>query len=460
MVEHTARESAPETVELTPTYVKDILASLDAERTTEVRQLLARLHPADIADVLGLVRRDEQRELLECVAPELLPDILTELDEHLRDNIVQELAERQPNLIADAVRQLDSDDAVYLLEDLDQASRETILEMVPEERQGIEVSLQYPENSAGRIMQRELIKVADSWTVGQVIDYLRSQDDLPRSFYDLFVVDAAQRPVGTVALSSLLRSQRATLVIDIADRDLDLIGMNMDQEDVAFQFSQYDLTSAPVVDASGALIGVILVDDIMDVIEEEADEDIRRLGGVGDETMSDSFIVTARKRLIWLGVNLVTAFLAAMVIARFEGEISEMVALAVLMPIVASIGGNGGTQSLTVAVRALATKSLTPTNAMRVIGREAMVGLLNGFILALLTALVAFIWFANPMLSLVIGMAMVLNMVTAALFGVVVPMVLERFGADPAVASGVFVSTTTDVIGFFAFLGLATIILL
>ncbi|MGC6391172.1 MAG: magnesium transporter [Alphaproteobacteria bacterium] len=455
-----AASAQSETMELTPEYVRKILSALDADNHENVRTLLGHLHPADIADLLGLVKRDERHELIGCLPADNLAEILIELDGFARDDIVQELAEQEPETIANAVRALQSDDALYLLEDLNDQARNAVLDFVPEERQSIEAGLLYPEGCAGRIMQREVISVPVSWTVGQVIDFMRSTSNLPKSFYDLFVVDASNRPRGTVALSALLRSQRATMVIDIADRDLDLVDVLTDQEEVAFQFKQYDLTSAPVVDAQGSLIGVIQVDDIMDVIDQEADEDIKRLAGVGDETVADSFLSTARKRLIWLMINLVTAFMAASVIAQFEEQINSLVALAVLMPIVAAVGGNAGTQSLTVAVRALADRSLTQTNAMRVVSREALVGFVNGVLLAALTGGVSFFWFENGLLSGVIAVAMVLNMITAALFGVLVPLILERLGADPAVSSGVFVSTTTDVVGFFAFLGLATVVLL
>lgn len=382
--------------------------------------------------------------------------MLPELDEVVRDDIIDQLS---PAELAAAVSELDSDDAVQLVEDLSEEDQRVLLAAIPAtDRAAVEVGLAYPENSAGRLMQRELVAVPASWTVGRLIDHLRTASDLPDEFYDIYVIDSARAPLGCVALSRVARTQRPVIIRDIMGSDLKLVPAEMDQEEVGYLFHHYDLVSAPVVDAEGRLIGVITVDDVVDVIEEEAEEDILRLGGVSETDIHESLLSTTRRRFVWLLVNLGTAILASVVIGLFEATIEQMVALAVLMPIVASMGGNAGTQTLTVAVRGLATKDLSATNALRIVNKEVLVGCLNGVFFAILAGAVATLWFDDPVLGIIIGAAMVFNLIVAALAGICIPLCLARLGIDPAVAAGVFLTAVTDVIGFFAFLGLAAIV--
>jgi magnesium transporter len=373
----------------------------------------------------------------------------------VRDQVLEVMPTEQ---VAEALQQLDSDEAVYLLENLDKEEQSDILANLPHfERIALERSLEYPEDSAGRIMQTDLIAVPPFWSVGQTIDYMREADDLPDRFYEIFVVDPAYHLLGSVALNHLLRSKRPTSIDAITDRDVHPIPVEADQEAVARQFERYNLTSAPVIDDDGRLVGVITADDVVEVVQEEASEDILRMGGVAGESVSDSVWRTTKHRFTWLLANLATAILASAVISLFEATIEQMVALAVLMPIVASMGGNAGTQTMTVAVRALATQDLGPVNALRVILRESAVGLLNGLLFAVIMAAIAFFWFGSGQLGLVIGLAMIVNLFAAALAGILIPLGLEALGLDPAIASGVFVTTVTDVVGFFAFLGLAAL---
>lgn len=442
---------------LTPDFVRAVVEALDGGETERVRALVMPLHAADLADLIGLLRSDERRRLIEMLGAELDPEVLSELDETMRDEVLRIL---DPQHLAAAVAQLDTDDAVYLLEDLDEERQRAILRaMSARDRAAIEQGLAYPEYTAGRLMQREAVFVPPFWTVGQTIDYLRAAEELPEEFYEIFVVDPAFHPVGTVPLSRVIRTRRAARIDEIMDRDLTTIPARMDQEEVAFLFEQYNLVSAPVVDDDGRLVGIITIDDVVDVIREEASEDILRLGGVGEGYLSDNVLRTTRRRLSWLFVNLLTAILASLVIAQFDATIEQVVALAVLMPIVASMGGNAGTQTLTVAVRALATNELTPTNALRVITRELLVGFVNGVLFAVLMGGIGALWFASPLIGAILAAAMVINMAVAGLAGILVPLTLDRLGIDPAVASSVFVTTVTDVVGFFAFLGLATWIL-
>jgi magnesium transporter len=373
----------------------------------------------------------------------------------VRDQVIEDMP---PEQIAEALQQLDSDEAVYLLEDLDKEEQSDILAKLPYfERIALERSLEYAEDSAGRIMQTDLIAVPPFWSVGQTIDYMRVADNLPERFYEIFVVNPAYHLIGSVALNRLLRSKRPTTIESITDEDLRPIPVDSDQEEVARQFERYNLTSAPVVDEDKRLVGVITADDIVEVVQEEASEDILRMGGVGGESVSDTVWETTRLRFSWLLANLVTAILASIVISLFEATIEQMVALAVLMPIVASMGGNAGTQTMTVAVRALATQDLGAANAVRVVLRESAVGLLNGLLFAAIMGAIAYFWFGSGELGLVIAVAMVVNLFAAALAGILIPLGLEKFNLDPAIASGVFVTTVTDVVGFFAFLGLAAL---
>jgi magnesium transporter len=352
---------------------------------------------------------------------------------------------------------------VDLVEDLGDAQQQAILGSLEDvDRAAVQQALQYPEHSAGRLMQREVVKAPEYWTVGQAIDYLRAtpEEDLPDQFYHIVVVDPRLHPVGNVSLGKLMRSKRETPLMKLLEETFQVIPATQAEADVAYAFNQYHLISAPVVDEEGRLIGVITIDDAMAVLDDEHEEDMLRLAGVGEGSLSDSVAETAKQRVPWLGINLLTAIAASLVIAQFEDALSKVVALAVLMPIVASMGGNAGTQTLTVAVRALATKDLTGANVWRVIRREVLVGLINGLIFALVMGIIGHIWFGSLALGYVIAAAMVINLLIAGLAGVVMPGLLDRFKADPALASGTFVTTVTDLVGFFSFLGLGTWVLL
>lgn len=428
-----------------------------------VLRLVDDLHYADVADLLERLSREERGQFVEVIRDQFDPEVLAELDETVREEIVGHLGVRD---VATALTELDSDDAVEVLEEMDEAQQRAVLDHIPdEERTLIEESLSYPDDSAGRLMQREIVTVPSHWNVGQCIDFVRriAEEDegrLPSVFYDIFAIDARHHPVGSIALSKLMSSRRQVPVTEVMEEDMQQIYVNTDQEDVAFLFRQRDLVSAPVVDANGRLVGAITVDDVVDVIHEEHEEDIMRMGGVSEDDLYNAAVSTTRTRFSWLCVNLLTAILASIVIGLFDATIEEIVALAVLMPIVASMGGNAGTQTLTVTVRALATKELTASNAYRIISKEVIVGVFNGVIFAVLTGIVAWVWFQSPELGGVIAVAMVINMVVAGFSGAVIPIALDKFGADPAIASSVFLTTMTDVVGFFAFLSLAALVLL
>jgi magnesium transporter len=420
--------------------------------------LMDPMHPADIADLLEQISTVERRKLIHLYDREFDGEILSELDESIRDEVIAIL---RPEVLADAVRELESDDVVDLIEDMNATQQDVILDALEDsDRVAVERSLAYPENSAGRLMQREVVMAPEHWTVGQAIDYLREQDTLPEQFYHVTLVDPRLKPVGNITLGKLMGSKRDVLLWEITEAVFQVIPAMQNEGDVAYAFNQYHLISAPVVDEDERLVGVITIDDAMIVLDEEHEEDILRLAGVGEGSLSDRVINTTKQRLPWLAVNLVTAIAASLVIAQFEAAITQIVALAVLMPIVASMGGNAGTQSLTVAVRAIATKDLTGSNMWRVIRREVLVGLINGVVFAVIMGIVGLVWFDSPALGYVIAAAMVINMVVAGLAGTAIPVILEKFGIDPALASGAFVTTVTDVVGFFAFLGLAALVLL
>jgi magnesium transporter len=436
-------------------FLHAVSSALEGGDTTRARALTLDLHEADLADLIQLLRPDERAGLIEALGDDFKAAALPELDEGVRDQVLEEMPAEQ---VAEVLQQLDSDEAVYLLEDLDEAEQKDILSKLPYfERIALQRSLEYPEDSAGRIMQTDLIAVPPFWSVGQTIDYMREAADLPDRFYEIFVVDPAYHLIGSVALNRLLRAKRPTTIESITDEDIRPIPVESDQEEVARQFERYNLTSAPVIDDDKRLVGVITADDVVEVVQEEASEDILRMGGVAGESVSDTVWETTRLRFAWLLTNLGTAILASYVISLFEATIEQMVALAVLMPIVASMGGNAGTQTMTVAVRALATQDLGSVNAMRVILRESAVGLLNGLLFAVIMAAIAYFWFGSDQLGLVIGVAMIVNLFAAALAGILIPLGLDALDLDPAIASGVFVTTVTDVVGFFAFLGLAAL---
>ena len=437
-------------------FVEEIARAIHAAEVPLLRAVVAELHEADLGDLIGALEGEDRVSLVELTGADFDFSALNEVDDAVREGILEEL---EPETVAEGVRELESDDAVELLEALGEQEQEEILEKLPPtERVAIERSLEYPENSAGRRMQTEFIAVPPDWTAGQAIDYMRDTPDLPARFYEIYAVDSAQHLQGAVPLDALLRSRRPVPLSDLIEEDRRRVSVTDEQGEGARLFEKYNLVAAPVVDTEDRLVGVITIDDVVDVIEEEADEDLKALGGVtSDEELSDNVWTIARGRFNWLLVNLATAFLASSVLGLFEGQLEKMVALAVLAPIVASQGGNAATQTMTVAVRALATRELGPNNAFRVVLREGLVGLVNGLAFAIITGVAAVAWFRIPGLGVVIGLAIICNLVAGALGGILIPMVLERVRADPAVASGTFVTTVTDVVGFFSFLGIATL---
>ncbi|ABD07084.1 magnesium transporter [Rhodopseudomonas palustris HaA2] len=442
--------------EIRADFVAAISRAIAEENAPFLREIVSDLHEADVGDLIEALDSDERVRLVELTGADFHFSALNEVDETVREEILEEL---EPEAVAEGVRELDSDDAVELLQVLDEDEQDEILGKLPQsERDALERSLDYPENSAGRRMQTEFIVVPRDWNVGQAIDFMRETPDLPDRFYEIYVVDGINRWQGAIALDALLRSHRDVPLADLIDEDRRKVSVLDDQEEVARLFGKYNLVAAPVVDTDDRLVGVITIDDVVDVIEEEADEDLKALGGVSSgEELSDRVWTIARSRFNWLLVNLATAFLASSVLGLFEGALEQMVALAVLAPIVASQGGNAATQTMTVAVRALATRELGSSNAYRVVMRELLVGLVNGIGFAIITGLAAYAWFRVPGLGVVIGLAMVTNLVAGALGGILIPIALDRFRVDPAVASGTFVTTVTDVVGFFAFLGIATL---
>jgi magnesium transporter len=435
-------------------YLAHIGAAIADRDTLTLKRDVADLHQSELGDVLEALHPEQRRTLIDLLGRDFDFTALTEVDDAIRAEIVEALPNDQ---IAKAVQELDSDDAVYILEDLDEEDQEEILSKLPfTERVRLRRSLEYPEETAGRRMQTEFVAVPPFWTVGQTIDYMRDDQNLPDRFSQIFVIDPSFRLVGAVDLDKILRTKRSTKVEEVMHETRHAIPATMDQEEAAQVFEQYDLLSAAVVDENERLVGVLTIDDVVDVIQQEAEEDILRLGGVGDEELSDTVFATSRSRVPWLLINLATAFVSMSVISMFGATIQQMVALAALMPIVASLGGNAGTQTMTVTVRALATHDLDIYNAARVIRREVMVGLLNGVAIAVILGLVAGAWFQNTGLGFVIASAMIINMLAAALAGILIPLILDRSGADPAISSSIFTTMVTDVTGFFVFLGLAT----
>jgi magnesium transporter len=437
-------------------YVERVERAIAAADSAALRELVAELHEADVGALIEALDPELRPRLVELMGHDFDFSALTEVDDTVRDEILDELPSET---VAEGVRDLDSDDAVAILADLPEDEQSEILQQLPPgERVALSRSLLYPENSAGRRMQTEFIAVAPSSTVGQTIDRLRETPDLPDRFWELYVVDPDRKLKGAVALDRLLRTKRPVPIGDLVEEELHPVHVTDDQEDVARLFERYNLISVPVIDEKDKLVGVITFDDMVDIIEEKAEEDIKALGGVGrEEELSDSVLSIAKGRFPWLFANLLTALLASWVISRFENALAKMVALAVLMPIVASMGGNAGTQTMTVAVRALATRELSRANAWRIIRREFLVGLLNGLSFALIIGLIAGAWFNVPDLGLVIALAMVTVLAAAALGGILIPLILIRLGVDPAVSSGPFVTTVTDVVGFFSFLGIASL---
>ena len=439
---------------LKPAFVRAVLDAIDGGDPEAARALVEPLHPADIADLFELAPADQRAALATAITELLDGDVFAEMNDYVREELIDALDPRQ---VADIAAELDTDDAVAIIEDMDAAGqREVLRALDPDDRAAIEEALSYPEESAGRLMQRELIAVPEHWTVGDVLDYLRADDALTTDFWEVFVVDPSHRPIGACHLSWVMRTPRSVAVGDVMQREQTLIPVDMDQEEVALRFQKYALISAAVVDASGRLVGMITVDDIVHIISQEAGEDILRLSGAGDGDINEPVLDSYRARVRWLISNLFTALLASSIIALFEGTIAKMVALATLMPIVAGVGGNAGTQTMAVTVRALATNQLTRSNTWRSIMRELRVAVLNGGTIAVIIGIGVSVVFGNPHLGGVIAAAMLTNIVIAGLAGVMVPVALERMGADPAVASSIFVTMTTDSMGFLAFLGLAS----
>jgi magnesium transporter len=452
-------EEAPNAADTDVAAVARLADAIADRDGAAIRALIEDLHPADAADILEQLTIEQVRQAAKLAPEAFTGELLSELQWDLRDDITDVL---EPQQLAEAIKDLDSDDAALVLEELDDHVREAVLSEVPDEdRTLLESQFAHEEETAGRLMQRDFVAAPEHWTVGDAIDHMRAAgEDLPDVFFDVYVVDAAFAPKGAVPVSQLMRSKRATKLTDLMSDLRVTIAPDVDQEEAAYLFEKYHLFSAPVVDEGGRLTGMLTIDDMVDVIQEENKEDLLALAGVNDAGLSDGVIDSVRSRAPWLLVNLATAILASGVIALFEDALAAIVALAVLMPIVASMGGNAGTQSLAVAVRAIASRDLTSANARRVIVREILTGIVNGVIFAIVMALVAAVWFQNWTLAGVIALAMVINLAFAGLAGIAVPLALRRFGADPAVSSSVFVTTVTDVIGFFAFLGLAAIILL
>ncbi|RKE47476.1 MULTISPECIES: magnesium transporter [unclassified Sphingomonas] len=440
---------------LRPEFVRAVLDAVEDGDDEAARTLVEPLHPADIADLFELTPQQDRAALARAVTDLLDGDVFAEMNDYVREDLIDAL---EPHQVADLASELDTDDAVAIIEDMDEDEQRAVLRALdPDDRAAIEEALSYAEESAGRLMQRELIAVPEHWTVGDAIDYLRGHEELTTDFWEIFVVDPAHKPIGTCQLSWMLRTPRGIAIADVMKREQTLIPVDMDQEEVALRFQKYALISAAVVDHGGRLVGMITVDDIVHIISEEAGEDTLRLAGAGDGDINEPIRLTVRTRFTWLVVNLGTAMVASSVVGLFQGTIASFALLAVLMPIVSGMGGNAGTQTLAVVVRALATNQLTSSNTARMIGREFRIAAANGVMLGALIGLGTYVIFRNTDLSLVIAAAMLANNITAGLSGVLVPVTLDKFRIDPAVSSAVFVTTMTDTMGFFSFLGLASL---
>ncbi len=448
-----------ESYALPPERVYAVREAIEQEDAAGIVALVDELHPSDQADLLEALDHEDRAAVVAALAGAFDPEVLTHLDATVREEVIELIG---PDRLAKMLSDLDSDDAVYLFADLDAEAQSRILAKLPQAYRRLLVEgATFEEGTAGRLMQREVVAIPSAWSLGETIDFLRSAADLPDDFYDLYVVNPKHKPIGVIPTSRALRVKRPMKVTEVMDIErMKPVPLSMDQAEVADLFRRYGLTSAPVVDAAGRLIGVITVDDVVDVIDEEAEDDLLRLGGVSEGDLYRDVLDTTKTRLPWLAVNLLTAVVASIVIGFFEDTLAQVVALAVLMPIVASMGGNAGTQTLTVAVRALAMKDLTAANAKRIVGKELIVGTINGIAFAIIMGAVAWAWFDRPAIGLVIGAAMIINLMAAGFSGIIIPLTLERLKIDPAIASTVFLTTVTDVVGFCAFLGLATLFLL
>ncbi len=423
-----------------------------------INQTLKDLHPSDVANLIENLSYDTRVKLIEIESFNIAPEIFIELNESIQGEVLKLLS---INSIANIIKRLESDDAVSILENIEIEKKNLILDKLPpKDRFLLEEGLSYPEDSAARIMQREFTAIPSDWTVGQTIDYLRESNDLPQEFLEIFIVDNDFKPIGIVPSSRVLRTPREFKMNSIMREMPVLISVNMDKEEVGHTFENYNLVSAGVVNKNNKLVGMITADDVVTVVQEEAEEDVLRLAGVGDEEITDTVFVKTKRRFNWLLINLATALLASWVISIFGAEIEKVVALAFLMPIVASMGGNAGMQTLAVTIRAIATKELSSSNINQIIGKEFFIGVLNGIIFAVITAVVVHLWFKQIDLSIIIAASMVLNMIVAGLFGILIPVTLKKMNIDPALASSVFVTTVTDVIGFLSFLGIGSLMFL
>ncbi|MDA0870062.1 MAG: magnesium transporter [Proteobacteria bacterium] len=443
---------------LSSSFLQELINKIEAKDLFSVNDLLSKLHPSDIAEVISNLPEKNRFELIALENFKINPHVIVELTDELQKEILEKISSDR---IVKIINSLESDNALQIIENLEDNKKEKVLTKIPIEDKNLfeETLSTYPENSAARIMQREFAAVPEDWTVGQTIDYLRETSELPKEFLEIFIINQLNIPIGSVPSSRVLRTPRDVKMNSIMKNNKFLIPAEMDQEQVAYNFEQYNLFSAGVVDQNQKLIGMITVDDIVTVIKEEAEEDTLRLAGVSDEEISDSAFSITKKRFIWLTINLLTAILASTVISLFNASIEKVVALAILMPIVASMGGNAGTQTLTVTVRLLATKELISSNVNKIVSKEFLVGFYNGLIFAVITGLAIFVWFKDYHLSLLIAVAMIINMTAAGFFGIFIPVILNKFKIDPAISSSVFVTTITDVFGFLSFLGLASYIL-
>ena len=438
-------------IEFNKEFIKIIEEKIKLSDSQFIDNSLKELHPSDSADIIENLSIENRSKLIELEGFNIEPEIFVELNESIQSEILLLLS---INSIANLLKKLESDDAITILENIDQSKKDSVLNLLPpQDRFLLEEGLGYPEDSAARIMQREFTAIPSNWSVGQTIDYLRESKNLPDEFLEIFIVDTDFKPIGTVPSSKVLRTPRDNKMNSIMREMQVLIPVNMDQEEVGHTFENYNLTSAGVVDKNNKLVGMITSDDILTIVKEEAEEDALRLAGVGDEEITDGIFKKTKRRFNWLLLNLFTAFLATWVISIFGATIEQMVALAFLMPIVASMGGNAGMQTLAVTIRAIATHKLSTTNISKTVLKEFAIGILNGIIFAIISSVIVFLWFKDLNLSIIIAVSMILNMIVAGLFGILVPVTLKKFKVDPAISSSVFVTTITDVIGFLSFLG-------
>jgi magnesium transporter len=445
-------------IDFNKNFINTFIEKINGSDLQFINQTLKNLHPSDVANLIENLPYETRVKLIEIESFNIAPEIFIELNESIQSEVLQLLS---INSIANIIRRLESDDAVGILENLDAEKKNSILDKLPpKDRFLLEEGLSYPEDSAARIMQREFTAIPSDWTVGQTIDYLRESKDLPQEFLEIFIVDNDFKPIGIVPSSRVLRTSRDSKMNLIMREMPVLISVNMDKEEVGHTFENYNLVSAGVVNKNNKLVGMITADDVVTVVQEEAEEDVLRLAGVGDEEITDSVFVKTKRRFNWLLVNLATALLASWVISIFGAEIEKVVALAFLMPIVASMGGNAGMQTLAVTIRAIATKELSSSNMNKIVGKEFLIGVLNGIIFAIITGVIVQLWFKQIDLSIIIAASMVLNMIVAGLFGILIPVTLKKMKIDPALASSVFVTTVTDVIGFLSFLGIGSLVFL